>query len=137
MYSLLRKSKKFMTKGKAKELLKYTINLDSNLRQSIAAKRATIDTEDGEGLEQEASNEEGLGSKNADEPDSGPGLKWSPMPAIEERITPMHSQQENSQHNFRSTAITAPSKKNGEVKPPAGKFLRKFQPNRSQNQSSL
>ena len=135
MYSLLRKSKKFMTKGKAKELLKYTINLDSNLRQSIAAKRATIDTEDGEGLEEEASNEEGLDSKNADEPDSGPGQKWSPMPVIEERITPMHSQQENSQLNFKSSAITAPSKKNGEVS--AGEFLRNFQHGRLQNQSSL
>ena len=43
LYSLLEKSQNFLTKGKAKELLNYTINLDSNLKQTIAAKRAYID----------------------------------------------------------------------------------------------
>ena len=43
LYSLLKESEKFMTKDKAKKLLKYTINLDRNVKQSIAAKRAAID----------------------------------------------------------------------------------------------
>ena len=42
LYNLLEKTKSFMTKGKAKELMKYTVNLDSNLRRSIAIGRSCL-----------------------------------------------------------------------------------------------
>ena len=42
LYNLLEKTKSFMTKGKAKELMKYTVNLDSNLRRSIAIRRSCL-----------------------------------------------------------------------------------------------
>ena len=42
LYDLLEKTKKFMTKGKAKELMKYTVNLDTNLRRSVAIGRSCL-----------------------------------------------------------------------------------------------
>ena len=42
LYSLLNKTKDFLTKKKAKELNRYTVNLDTNLRKSIALKRSRL-----------------------------------------------------------------------------------------------
>ena len=42
LYSFLYQTKKILTKGKAKELIKYTINLDTNLRKSIALGRSRL-----------------------------------------------------------------------------------------------
>ena len=83
LYSLLKKSEKFMTKGKAKELLKYTINLDCNLRQSIPAKSATIDPEDGV----DTSSDEGMDSECVDTPDSGPAMKRLAEPICTDEFT--------------------------------------------------
>ena len=42
LYSLLNETKHILTKGKAKEINKYTINLDTNLRKSIALSRSRL-----------------------------------------------------------------------------------------------
>ena len=42
LYSLLVKSEDFLKKKNAKKLIKYTINLDLNLRRSIALKRSRL-----------------------------------------------------------------------------------------------
>ena len=42
LYSLLVESQTFLTKQKASELVKYTVNLDTNLRKSIALQRSCL-----------------------------------------------------------------------------------------------
>jgi len=42
LYSLLKETKDFLTKEKALELMKYTVNLDTNLRKSIALQRSCL-----------------------------------------------------------------------------------------------
>ena len=42
LYSLLVKTKDFLTKKVAKKLIKYTVNLDVNIRKSIALERSRL-----------------------------------------------------------------------------------------------
>jgi len=42
LYSLLKKTEKILTKEKVKKLIRYTINLDTGLRKSIAQERSRI-----------------------------------------------------------------------------------------------
>ena len=42
LYGLLEKTQTLLTKAKAKELIKYTTNLDTNLRKSIALQRSSL-----------------------------------------------------------------------------------------------
>ena len=42
LYGLLERTQTLLTKAKAKELIKYTTNLDTNLRKSIALQRSSL-----------------------------------------------------------------------------------------------
>ena len=42
LYGLLQRTQTLLTKAKAKELIKYTTNLDTNLRKSIALQRSRL-----------------------------------------------------------------------------------------------
>ena len=42
LYGLLQRTQTLLTKAKAKELIKYTTNLDTNLRKSIALQRSCL-----------------------------------------------------------------------------------------------
>ena len=55
--NLLSKCKKFLTKGEAKELRKYTINLDINLMKSISLTRDKIDQSTTETGDDEENND--------------------------------------------------------------------------------
>ena len=143
LYSLLDKTKEFLTKGKAKELVKYTVNLDTNLRKSIALQRSCwFETQEKIGddtfngtqpnLRQDEANMAAPIAKlpcepGSDVPDGTASEALTPSIAIRSQLlNRSRSTDERKMKALTSQSMIVHLAEKNEVPPPAGKAIRKY-----------